>query len=54
MKIGRDAFMRAVDADYRRAIEHAAESFALVATTQDCQEGLDAFVEKRPPKYTGR
>ena len=54
MKIGRDAFIRAVDADYRRAIEHAAESFALVATTQDCQEGLDAFVEKRPPKYPGR
>lgn len=54
MKIGRDAFMRAVDADYRRAIEHAAESFALVASTQDCQEGLDAFVEKRPPRYTGR
>lgn len=54
MKIGRDAFMRAVDADYRRAIEHAADSFALVASTQDCQEGLNAFVEKRPPKYTGR
>jgi enoyl-CoA hydratase/carnithine racemase len=54
MKIGRDAFMRAFDADYRRAIENAAESFALVATTQDCQEGLDAFVEKRQPKYTGR
>jgi enoyl-CoA hydratase/carnithine racemase len=54
MKIGRDAFMRAVDADYRRAVENAAESFALVATTQDCQEGLDAFVEKRPPRYTGR
>jgi enoyl-CoA hydratase/carnithine racemase len=54
MKIGRDAFMRACDADFRRAIENAAESFALVATTQDCQEGLDAFVEKRPPKYTGR
>lgn len=54
MKIGRDAFMRAVDADYRRAIEHAAESFALVATTQDCQEGLDAFVAKRPPRYRGR
>jgi enoyl-CoA hydratase/carnithine racemase len=54
MKIGRDAFMRAVDADYRRAIENAAESFALVATTEDCQEGLNAFVEKRTPKYRGR
>jgi enoyl-CoA hydratase/carnithine racemase len=54
MKIGRDAFMRAVDADYRRAVENAAESFALVASTEDCQEGLNAFVEKRPPRYTGR
>ena len=54
MKIGRDAFMRAVDADYRRSVENAAESFALVASTEDCQEGLNAFVEKRAPKYTGR
>jgi enoyl-CoA hydratase len=54
MKIGRDAFMRAVDADYRRAVENAAESFALVASTEDCQEGLNAFLEKRAPKYTGR
>ncbi len=53
MKIGRDAFMRAVDADFRRSVENAAESFALIATTRDCQEGLNAFVEKRAPKYTG-
>ena len=54
MKIGRDAFMRAVDADFRRSVENAAESFALVATTEDCQEGLNAFVEKRSPNYRGR
>ena len=54
MKLGRDAFMRAIDADYRRGIENAAETFALVATTQDCQEGLNAFVEKRKPNYIGR
>jgi enoyl-CoA hydratase/carnithine racemase len=53
MKIGRDAFMRAVDADFRRSVENAAESFALIATTRDCQEGLNAFVEKRKPTYTG-
>jgi enoyl-CoA hydratase/carnithine racemase len=53
MKIGRDAFMRAVDADYRRAIEHTADSFALITTTQDSQEGLNAFVEKRKPHYRG-
>jgi enoyl-CoA hydratase len=54
MKVGRDAFRRAFDADYRRAIESAAESFGLVATTQECQKGRVAFIEKRPPKYTGR
>jgi len=53
MKIGRDTFMRAVDADYRRAIEHTADSFALITTTQDSQEGLNAFVEKRKPSYRG-
>jgi len=29
-------------------------SFALGATTEDCQEGLNAFVEKRAPNYRGR
>lgn len=51
MKLGRDAFMRAYDSDYRRSIEAAAETFALVATTDDCQEALRAFVEKRPPNF---
>jgi len=54
LKIGRDAFMRAIDADFRRSVENAAESFALVASTEDCQEGLNAFVEKREPRYRGR
>lgn len=54
MKLGRDAFMRAFDADYRRAIENAAETFSVIATTEDSQEGLSAFVEKRKPNYTGR
>jgi enoyl-CoA hydratase len=54
MKLGRDAYMRAIDSDYRRAVEHAAETFALIATTHDSQEGLSAFVEKRNPQYQGR
>ena len=54
MKLGRDAFMRAVDSDYRRGIENAAETFVVVAGTEDAQEGLTAFVEKRPARYTGR
>ena len=54
LRLGRDAFMRAVDADYRRAVEHAAETFCFVAATEDSQEGLTAFAEKRKPRYKGR
>jgi enoyl-CoA hydratase/carnithine racemase len=54
MKLGRDAFMRAWDSDYRRSVENVAETFAVIAGTDDCQEGLNAFVEKRPPRWTGR
>ena len=39
MKIGRDAFMRAVDADFRRSVENTAESFVMVASTEDCRKG---------------
>jgi 1,4-dihydroxy-2-naphthoyl-CoA synthase len=46
--------MRAIDADFRRSVENAAESFALIASTEDCQEGLNAFVEKMAPRYRGR
>lgn len=54
MKLGRDGFMRAWDSDYRRSVENIAETFAVIAGTDDCQEGLNAFVEKRAPKWTGR
>ncbi len=54
MKLGRDAYMRAIDADYRRSVENVAETFCLVAGTEDGQEGLTAFVEKRAPRYKGR
>lgn len=50
-RLGRDAFMRANDLDYRRGIENVAETFAVVAGTDDAQEGLAAFVEKRPPQW---
>lgn len=53
MRLGRDAFMRANDLDYRRAIENVAETMTVLVETADTQEGLNAFVEKRPPKWQG-
>jgi enoyl-CoA hydratase len=51
MKLGRDAYMRANDLDYRRGIENMAETMRNIVATEDSQEGLAAFVEKRPPKW---
>lgn len=51
MAIGRAAFMRANDLDYRRGFENAAETMSTLVETPDAKEGLAAFVEKRPPKW---
>ena len=51
MRLGRAAFMRANDFDYRRGVGNAVEHFCNVATTADAQEGLRAFIEKRAPNW---
>jgi enoyl-CoA hydratase/carnithine racemase len=51
MRIGRAAFMRQIDLDYRRSIANAVEDFCNVAVTDAAQEGLRAFVERRKPNW---
>lgn len=50
MRMGRAAFMRQNDLDYRRSIANAAEDFCNVCMTEEAQEGLRAFVDKRPQR----
>lgn len=51
VRLGRAAFMRQIDLDYRRSIANAVEDFCSVAVTEAAQEGLRAFVEKREPNW---
>ena len=51
VRLGRAAFMRQIDLDYRRSIATAVEDVCNVAITDAAQEGLRAFVEKRSPKW---
>ena len=45
---------RGYDIPLRAANRQEAESFALLFDTDDRREGMTAFVEKRPPRFTGR
>ena len=47
MRLGRAAFMRQNDFDYRRSIANAVEDFCNVAMTDAAQNKLKAFVERR-------
>jgi len=51
MKLLRDAFVRANDLDYRRAMENVVETMCSLKDTEDSKEALRAFVEKRAPNY---
>jgi len=49
MRAGRAAFMRTND--FRDAIRQAVDDFCDVAATPDAQEGMKAFLDKRPPRW---
>jgi enoyl-CoA hydratase/carnithine racemase len=51
MQLARDSFMRANDFEYRRAIENVVETICNIIETDDAQEGLNAFNEKRAPNW---
>lgn len=51
MRIGKAAFMNAIDSDYRRGVAGAVELVCAVSSTEAFREGMDAFVEKRKPVW---
>jgi enoyl-CoA hydratase len=45
---------RALDADLISGLEYEADQFALLFATEDAREGMNAFGEKRKPRFEGR
>jgi enoyl-CoA hydratase/carnithine racemase len=54
MKLGKDAMYRQLDMPLDEALDYLRSQLSIAFTTEDIQEGVTAFFEKREPKWTGR
>ena len=54
MRLGKDAMHRQQDLAFADALELLHHNLTLAFSTEDLQEGVRAFFEKREPRWTGR
>jgi enoyl-CoA hydratase/carnithine racemase len=54
MRMGKDAIFRQQDMAFMEALDFLRSQLTIAFSTQDIQEGVNAFFEKREPVWTGR
>jgi enoyl-CoA hydratase/carnithine racemase len=54
LALGKAAFYAVEDMDLDTALDHLHIGLTALATTEDAQEGVEAFLEKRDPQWRGR
>jgi len=54
MKLGLEAFYTMEDMSFPAALAYLQDQLALLSLSDDLKEGVNAFFEKREPRFTGR
>jgi len=54
MRLGKDAMFRQLDMPFEEALDFLRSQLTIAFSTEDIQEGVRAFFEKREPNWTGR
>jgi 3-hydroxypropionyl-coenzyme A dehydratase len=54
MRMGKEAMYRQMDMAFADALEYLHHNLTLALSTEDIQEGVKAFFEKREPEWRGR